>query len=127
MEKLFRRFVVAATLTVAANAILAQGTTAVYIVTHYDVVPAGQIVPVGASAATLLSNYTAAALLESGATSVRMLTDKGRASRFTVVEVWTSPSTYMAHATAASTTQLREAIAPWLVAPADVRAHVDFR
>jgi quinol monooxygenase YgiN len=126
MKKMFRRLVVVAALAVAAGAALAQSTSPVYIVTHYDVVPFGQAVPAGVSAATLLSSYAAAALLETGVTSVRVLTDKGRASRFTVVEVWATPAAYAAHATAASTTQLRGAIAPWLVSPADVRTHVDF-
>jgi quinol monooxygenase YgiN len=122
------RFLLAACAVLAlAFSLSAHAAGQLIVLTHYDLISAGQAGPSGAKPSAILGTYAKAAAKESGAVSVRVLADPARSGRFTVLEIWADEAAYKAHGSAASKAQLTSAIKPWEVGPADERSHVDFK
>jgi quinol monooxygenase YgiN len=94
-----------------------------YVVTYYELVPAGQPSPAGAQPAAIFSRYVAKAAAEPGAVSFRVLNDAERHSRYVVLEVWATGDSFSTHRQAESTLALKREIGGWQIGPSDQRVH----
>jgi quinol monooxygenase YgiN len=82
-------------------------TSAVYVLTHVDVIPPRK--DDGVAAVTQLADASRAA---EGNLRFEVVQQTSRPNHFTVVEVWANTSTAEAHSMAAATRQFRDALAP---------------
>jgi quinol monooxygenase YgiN len=105
----------------------AQKDGRVYVVTYFEVVPAGQPAPAGPPPAEIFSRYARSAAKELGAISFDTVKDVGMGNHYVVLEVWASHDAFLAHGAADSAHQLAKDIGPWLLGASDQRVQTQFQ
>jgi len=98
----------------AVGAAAAGSAEAVYIVTHVDVAPPGDPMP-------LLKRLADDSRAEPGCLRFDILQHTQRANHFTIIEAWRTRAARDRHAAAMHTRQYREALQPMIGSPLDER------
>jgi quinol monooxygenase YgiN len=91
-------------------------STAVYVVTYFDVAPTA-----AAETATLLRQYAEVARKEAGNLSLEAFEEIGRPNRFAILEAWRDKPALEAHGAAASTGGFRDKLKPLLISGTGAR------
>jgi quinol monooxygenase YgiN len=99
----------------------------VYVVTYFEVVPAGQPGPAGPTPAEIFSRYARDAVKEPGAISFDTVKDVGMGNHYIVLEVWASHDAFLAHGAADAAHQLAKDLGPWLLGVSDQRVQAQFK
>jgi quinol monooxygenase YgiN len=99
----------------------------VYVVTYFEVIPAGQPAPTGPTPAAIFGQYARNAAKEPGAVSFDTVKDVGMGNHYIVMEVWASHDAFLAHGSASSAHQLAQDISPWLLGVSDQRVQTHFQ
>ena len=103
-----------------------QSAAPVYIVTYYEVIPAGQHVPAGPKPAEIFRRYTRLSVKEPGAVSFNVMRAVAAQNHYVVLEVWDNQNDFTQHESAPAAQQLATAIDSWLIDPSDQRVHTKF-
>jgi quinol monooxygenase YgiN len=98
----------------------------VYVVTYFEVIPAGQPGPAGPTPGEIFGHYARNAAKEPGAVSFDTVKDVGMGNRYIVMEVWANHDAFVAHGSADSAHQLAKDIGPWLLGVSDQRVQTQF-
>ena len=116
MHRSLRRLAGIALIALAATAVAnAQDDPTLYVVSYVEAVPASR----GQVAAML--RQLADASRREGALRFEVLQGTTQSNQFLILETWKNQQALDAHVSAAQTTRFRDAVAPLLAAPVDVR------
>jgi quinol monooxygenase YgiN len=96
----------------------AWAQSAVYVITHIDLMPAGTENGVAA-----LKSFAAETLREPGCTRFEILQQDGRPNHLTLVGIWKDQKAFDLHDSSAYTKTFREKMQPLIGSPWDERLH----
>lgn len=99
-------------------AVVTSAQSAVYVVTHIDLMPAGTDNGVAA-----LRVFAAETLKESGCTRFEILQQAGRPNHLTLIGIWKDQKAFDLHDSSAYTKSFRQKMQPLIGSPWDERLH----